>query len=285
MIENILFPVDFSPSCVAIAAYVKRAAAMFDARVTLVYVCDLASNNGFELYMRSPQEIAEEHWSAARQKLDSFLESDFPLARCPRMLLSGEAAAQIAEFARTGGFDLIIMPTHAGRFRRMLLGSTTAKVLNDAECPVMTTEHAEAITPRPLEHREWVCAIGLSGDSERVLRFASRAAVEVGAKLSVIHAVRNGDSASTHWSHRTQLDSAEKQEASRRLDELQKTVGSDATVRIAIGPIKEALLDAGRRSAADVLIIGRRPRSGPLGRMRDLTYAMIRDSAFPVLSV
>jgi nucleotide-binding universal stress UspA family protein len=163
------------------------------------------------------------------------------------MLLSGEAATQIAEFARTGGFDLIIMPTHADRFRRMLLGSTTTKVVNDAECPVMTTEHAEEITPRPLEHREWVCAIGLSGDSERVLRLASRAAAEVGAKLSVIHAVRNGDSASTHWSHRTQLDSAEKQEASRRLEELQKTVGSDATVRIAIGPVKEALLDAGRR--------------------------------------
>jgi nucleotide-binding universal stress UspA family protein len=54
MIENILFPVDFSSSCVAIATYVKRAAAMFDARVTLVYVCDLASNNGFELYVRPP---------------------------------------------------------------------------------------------------------------------------------------------------------------------------------------------------------------------------------------
>ena len=29
MIENILFPVDFSSSCVAMAAYVKRATAMF----------------------------------------------------------------------------------------------------------------------------------------------------------------------------------------------------------------------------------------------------------------
>ena len=58
----------------------------------------------------------------------------------------------------------------------MLVGSTTAKVLNDAECPVMTTEHAEAGVPRPFEHRMWVCAIGLSDDSERVFGVANSAA-------------------------------------------------------------------------------------------------------------
>jgi hypothetical protein len=65
-----------------------------------------------------------------------------------RILRSGEAAAEIAEVARTGGFDLIVKPTHAGRFRRMLLGSTPAKMLNDAECPILTTEHAETKIPR-----------------------------------------------------------------------------------------------------------------------------------------
>jgi K+-sensing histidine kinase KdpD len=154
----------------------------------------------------------------------------------------------------------------------MLLGSTTAKVLNDADCLVLTTEHAETTTPRPLEHRVWVCAIGLSRDSERVLRWASRAAAEDGAKLSVIHAIHSSAP-------------AEERDACRRLDELQKAVGCEATVRIAIGSVKEALLDAARRSAADVLIIGRTPQSGTLGRMRDLTYCVVRDSPFPVLSV
>jgi hypothetical protein len=42
------------------------------------------------------------------------------------------------------------MPTHTGTFRRMLLGSTTAKVLNDADCLVLTSTHAETIAPRPL---------------------------------------------------------------------------------------------------------------------------------------
>jgi hypothetical protein len=32
-------------------------------------------------------------------------------------------------------------------------------------------------------------------------------------------------------------------------------------------------------------MIGRSPESGAYGRIRDLTYALIRDSPFPVLSI
>jgi len=161
------------------------------------------------------------------------------------------------------------MPTHAGRFRRMLLGSTTAKVLNDADCPVITTEHAEPRNPRPLEHRAWVCAIGLREDSERVLRVAGRASAAAGARLSIIHAAPE--------------DAAD--DARRRIHELLKTVGCEAEVHITIGPVKQALLDGTQRLAADALIVGRRPRTGALGRLRDLTYSMVRDSPVPVLSV
>jgi nucleotide-binding universal stress UspA family protein len=277
MIENILFPVDFSPSCVAIAAYVKGAAAIFGSRVTLLHVCDLASHNGFELYVRSPQEIAEDHWIVAQRRIDSFLESEFPVANCPRMLRSGEAAEQIALAASSGGFDLIIMPTHAGRFRRMLIGSTAAKVLNHADCPVLTTEHAEIIAPRPLAQREWICAIALNGDSKRVLDLASRAAAAAGARLSLIHVIQ-GSHSSVH------NDYAEEAEARHRIDQLQKAVGCEAMLRVVRGSLKDALADAARHSTADVMIIGR-PHSESLGRMRDFIYGVVRDSPFPVLSL
>ena len=102
LIEDILFPVDFSPSCAAMAADVKRAAALFGARVTLVHVFDLTGHNGFELYVPPLSEIAEEHRELAREKLDSFLRSEFPVTECPRILLTGDVATEIAEFARTG---------------------------------------------------------------------------------------------------------------------------------------------------------------------------------------
>jgi hypothetical protein len=40
-IQNILFPVDFSPSYAAMAAFVKRAASIFGAGVALVHIFDL----------------------------------------------------------------------------------------------------------------------------------------------------------------------------------------------------------------------------------------------------
>jgi Universal stress protein family len=103
------------------AAYVKRAAAIFRARVTLVHVFDLYSHDAVQLYVRPVSEVAEEQKNLARDRLDSFLTTEFPLAECPRVLLSGAAATQITQLARANGFDFIIMPTHAGLFRRMLL--------------------------------------------------------------------------------------------------------------------------------------------------------------------
>ncbi len=269
-IQKILFPVDFSPSSTAMAPYVKRVAGLFGAEVTLVHACDLASHSGFELYVRSPQEIAETREAVAKDELQSFLLSEFP--QSPRVLRSGEAASHIAEVARAGGFDLIVMPTHAGRFRRMLLGSTTAKVLDDAGCPVLTTEHAESIVPRPLEHRVWLCALSLVPDSERVLRIASQAAADVQAKLCLIHVA-------------DRIDSDQRRRSLQHLAELQKKVGCEADLSIAEGPIKGAMLEAARCYSADAIIIGRTLPSGALGRMRDLTYGIVRDSPFPVLSV
>jgi len=49
MIQKILFPVDFSPSLVGMAVYVKRAAAIFGAEVTLVHVFDLSSHDGYRV--------------------------------------------------------------------------------------------------------------------------------------------------------------------------------------------------------------------------------------------
>jgi nucleotide-binding universal stress UspA family protein len=286
LIASILYPVDFSPSCVAMAAYVKRAAALLGAGVSLVHVVDPTGFNGMQLYVRPISEVEEEYLGIGREKLDSFLAAEFPVAQCPRILASGDAATEIARVARDGRFDLITMPTHSGIFRQMLLGSTTAKVINDAACPVLTSRHAQTIAPRPLEHREWLCAIGLSSNSERVLRFASQAAAQAHSKLSIIHAVQGGNpDLPIQLDLREGVLSGAGLEARRRIAELQQMVGTDVPVRVATGSVKKALLEAALGSDADVLMIGRTHQAGAHGRMRDLTYAMVRDSPFPVLSV
>lgn len=284
-IQNILFPVDFSPSCVAMAPFVKREAAMFAAKITIIYVLE-PSVSGFELLTRAPQEVEEDRKQVARAKLNSFLESEFPAHQSSRLLLAGDAALRITEVARERGFDLIVMPTHAGVFRRMLLGSTTAKVLNDADCPVLTTQHAETISPRQIEHREWVCAIGVQADSERVLRYAAHAADTVHAKLTLVHAIpANEAGLPVRLDIEERVQSEEKQAARRRIEDLQRAVGSHAPVSIAVGPIRDVLIKLAGSLRADVVVIGRSPQPGAQGRLRDLTYAVVRDAPCPVLSV
>jgi nucleotide-binding universal stress UspA family protein len=277
MLQKILFPVDFSASCIAMAAYVERAATIFGANVTIAHVCDLASHNGFELYARRSDEIAEDHWKLAGNRLELFLHSRFAAGTWRRLLLAGEAASAISSAAKKGKFDLIMMPTHAGRFRRMLLGSTTARVLNEADCPVLTMQHAETATPRSAEHRRWVCAVGLSSDSERVLDYAKRVSSAAGAELSVIHAVHA-------CNRRSGRVVPGEEEMARHIAELQGKAGSEATVCIATGPVKEALLNEVREASADVLVIGRSLR-GASERIDDLTYSLVRDSPCPVVSV
>jgi nucleotide-binding universal stress UspA family protein len=81
------------------------------------------------------------------------------------------------------------------------------------------------------------------------------------------------------------LQSAQREASSRRIEELQSAAGSHARVSIAIGPIRDMLTEGARRFRADVLVIGRSPQSGVLGRLRDLSYAVARDAPCPVLSV
>jgi nucleotide-binding universal stress UspA family protein len=64
--------------------------------------------------VRPVSDVAEEQQNLARDKLDSFLKSEFPAPESRRILVSGDPATQIAQLARKEGFDLIIMPTHAG---------------------------------------------------------------------------------------------------------------------------------------------------------------------------
>jgi nucleotide-binding universal stress UspA family protein len=284
-IEKILFPVDFSASCNGMAPFVKRAAAMLAAKVTLLYVLE-PSTSGFELLARPTPAIDEDRKESARARLDSYLASAFPLHDTPRLLATGEAAAQIARIAREEAFELIVMPTHAGVFRRMLLGSIVAKVLNDANSLVLTTLHAETIAPRPLDHREMACAVGSGADSERVLRCATEVAEKIRANLSIIHAVPAIDRGLP-----IQLDLEESvrsmatQAALNRLDEMQRVLGARARVHVVAGPIKDAVTEAASRLQADILVVGRSAQPGERERLRDLTYALVRDAPCPVLSV
>jgi hypothetical protein len=60
-IERVFFPVDVSPACVAAAAYVKRAASLLGAKVTLLHVVDLTSFDAMQQAVRILRECRVPH--------------------------------------------------------------------------------------------------------------------------------------------------------------------------------------------------------------------------------
>jgi hypothetical protein len=59
-----------------------------------------------------------------------------------------EAVQKIIECAFDNHADLIMIPTRSiGNYRRLILGSTGAKILHDADCPGWTGVHLENALP------------------------------------------------------------------------------------------------------------------------------------------
>jgi nucleotide-binding universal stress UspA family protein len=54
------------------------------------------------------------------------------------MHTAGNAAARIAEYAKAGGYDIVLMGSHGrSALANVLVGSVTARVLAECEVPVL----------------------------------------------------------------------------------------------------------------------------------------------------
>jgi len=268
--KRILFPVDFSERCNGAARMVETFAGHFEAELTLLYVLEPLTYN----------DIPFDATNLVEEQLRDYLVEELKQFNVNRVLLHGEPAPQIAQFAHSRHFDLIMMPTHGyGRFRRFLLGSVTSSVLHDALCPVWTGVHLEqAPQLEDIAFRNITCAVDLGKQSCRTLRWANKFAAEVGACLQLIHVVPSAGDASEDHSRLIQ-------EAERQLQTIQDCSGSAAKVSILAGEVQESVCDFAEREKADLLVIGRSVAEGLMGRLRTDAYRIIRQSPCPVVSI
>jgi nucleotide-binding universal stress UspA family protein len=71
-------------------------------------------------------------------------------------------------------------------------------------------------------------------------------------------------------------------------DEIRKaqdSVGSQAEVEIVLGETPKAVCGVAKDWNADLVVIGRGAGTGILGRLRSRSYAIIRESPCPVVSI
>ena len=285
-LAKILLPVDFSERSIGAVHCAQRLAQHFSPEIILLHVLapmqyrlgdtEMGGVMLGDLYRAQLESLAGE--------LDQFQQADLAEANVRRVVLEGDPAFRIVEFAHEEKVCLIMMPTHGhGPFRRFLLGSITAKVLHDAECPVWTGAHLAEAATHPVELRHVLCAVDLGPQSERALKWAHWLSRTMEAKLTLLHVTpavpQTGDHTDDEWRAKLRWT------AEQTLDRLQAKVGTQAEVVLQAGDPTKAICAAATQMHAGALVIARGSAAGGFGRLRTNAYAIIRQSPCPVVSV
>ena len=284
--QRILFPVDLSEECMRTAPFVKALADRFRSDVVLLHVFELpVTMFGLPDNSTWPIAIDIDGARAERQsQLASYLAGSFAGLNVIREMVDGDAAVEIVSYAEKRGVDLIMMPTHGyGPFRRLLLGSVTAKVLHDSHCAVWTSAHTLEPKAHPPDRcRRIVCAVDTDTTDSELLRWAAKFGVEQGAEVELVHVIEAGLP--------DQFDSATLANflvpiAQETLAKMQAEAGTTFQVQVLVGKPGEAIHRVAVERQADLVIIGRGVIQKALGRLRSNAYSIIRESPCPVISI
>ncbi len=285
--NRILFPVDLSKQSREAAPFVAAMAARFSSELFLLHV--LEPQLSYYPIPAAATPAALRHDSEARvarqTELQSFVSEFFRDASVRPQLSEGDVADRIAQCAKENNVDLIMMPTHGhGRFRRLALGSITAKILHDVRCPVWTGVHTDEMWSQT--GRGWhrfLCAVDADQRDLPMLKWAVQFACEQNAVLQVLHAVDAAVPISGDVLH-PRADSPFGM-AREKLDNLQAEAGTKLDIKLALGPVSQVIREAALEHEADLVLIGRGGIQEGMGQLRSSAYDIIRESPCPVVSV
>ena len=222
----------------------------------------------------------------AQRDLDQALLPELDGIAVTRLLLHGDPAVEIAKTALNKNVDLVMMATRGfGTFHRFLVGSVTAKVLHESDCPVWTGAHMEDPPIGEFAVRNVLCSVDLSHHSYRTAALAAQLTTSIGATLTLVHIT---ESVGAYGPGGLRVDPTWSETivgfATKEMARLQQSVGTKAEAINLCGNVLQQLNQAAERTKADLLVIGHSPVRGHLGDNGN-GYAIIRESRIPVLSV
>lgn len=281
-LTKILAPVDFSEASAAAARHAGALACHFKCELTLLHVMEPP---GYELGFLEAGSILLDDLAAKRElrlekQIQAFVAHEFQNINVRRLVVSGDAARNIVDWAQSEKADLIVMSTRGyGTFRRFILGSVTSKVLHDADCPIMTGVHLEEVQGSGLlPVRDIACGIDLGEQSGKVLDWAVKIATDLDARLFIIHAVHVPEDTGEQYERLSK-------KAEHEIRLLQSSLGCRGEVVVTRGKPAESVCRQVEELSAGLLVIGRSSQSGVFGRLRANAYEFIRQSPCPVISI
>ncbi len=140
--KNILVPYDFSVHAGAAVGKGLKMARLYGAKVWIIYVVEQVTFPG---QVKSWKENAASEAPGLLEELRSSLDSELGLSGVKDVEIQvqvghgdGKAHTSICSFIREHEIDLVVMGTYGlSGVEKVLLGSTTERVIRMASCPVM----------------------------------------------------------------------------------------------------------------------------------------------------
>jgi universal stress protein A len=137
--RSILVPIDFDDNSVSVLEFARRVAFDSEAIVHVLHVMPLFLVPG------EPQSAVSGQMGEAQASVEKLAAEHLKGINYQISVRTGDTVREILTVARSGHFDLIVMPTHGRHgLSHFILGSVAERVLRDAPCPVLSFKPGEA---------------------------------------------------------------------------------------------------------------------------------------------
>lgn len=289
--DKIVFPVDFSDASRAMVPHVAAMAQKFNSTVIVVHAFNIVHEYNLAPRVDAPfgPEPGEIPYTPAlrelrevrQNRLDEFVQTHFAGIDTKTLVEDGDPGLAIEWAVKHEQAGLVMISTKGrGRFRRMLMGSLTAKVLHDVDCPVYTSPHVPGGKPvAPGGFKTILCAVRMEPESEAALKITACLGKAFAARVCLLHVHTPGES-----KERGEKMPQSMQEAFERA-----VGGTDCAVttqvRVLEAGVPEGIRKTAVEEAADLLVVGRGHARGSVSHIWSHMYRLIRESPCPVLSV
>lgn len=299
-IKTILVPLDFSRASLHALKYAIALAEEFKASIHLLHVQAAdefaAAPGAGRMIMSCADAIAM--MQARLGHIQKHHKVRFWPDNCH--VRSGRPYEEIVKLARELQIDLVVLPTRGhGGLKRVLLGSTTERVVRYASCPVLVPRGArfDSLTwsGKPEERfrpRRILVPIDFSGCSFVALKYAALLATSFGAKIRLLHVidpylqVSEPDQLASRFMpliEKAQWHATKEMRAVRHLDSLR---GIRCESEIKVGSVIDEIWNQSADPNVDLIVTSTHGRTGFTHVMiGSVTEHVVRYAACPVLVV
>ena len=286
MFDTLLFPVDESDRTTDVFEHVLDIAATHDSTVHILNVADTTRDSVTRIQGKVIDALEQEGEDLVRERADRAEQRGVSTVTDVRQ---GEPYRTIVDYADAHEIDLVAMPTHGRQgLKRLLLGSTTERVVRRSDVPVLTLRPAAtADLQYPYED------VLVPTDGSDCANQALATGVDVvSAEEATLHLLSVIALTSLGVDVRSDIQQSMLEESATELLEEAADFAANAGVEsvskaIEHGPsIPEAIRSYIDGHDVDLVVVGTHGRTGfDRYMLGSVTEALVRTSSIPVLTV